>query len=152
MFVLAWLLLPDLPDYRTGLIIVGLARCIANGHHLERPRRGRPRGRRVLVALNSVFRSSPSRAGLVLPFGVARVARAAQTDLAVSGWAIARSVLIFLGIRAGRLPVPPRVNVLAPELVREQVSAQDRPFALYGLLSRSWCCSRCRAGRSPATR
>lgn len=99
MFALAWLLLPDLPEFRTGLIIVGLARCIAMVIIWNDLACGDREAAAVLVALNSVFQVI-AFAGLgwfyleLLP----RWLGLETAALDISAWQIAKSVLIFLGI------------------------------------------------------
>ncbi len=99
MFVLAWIFLSDLPEYRTGLIIVGLARCIAMVLIWNMLAEGDAEYCAVLVALNSVFQIvmySP------LAYFYLRVVPgwfgADTATVGVTMWDIAKSVLIFLGI------------------------------------------------------
>ncbi|WP_433275289.1 ACR3 family arsenite efflux transporter [Pseudonocardia xinjiangensis] len=137
MFALAWLLLPDLPEYRTGLIIVGLARCIAMVIIWNDLACGDREAAAVLVALNSVFQVI-AFAGLgwfyldVLPGWLGLP----QAGLAVSAWQIATSVLIFLGVPllAGYLSRRLGERTKGREWYESRFLPRIGPFALYGLL------------------
>lgn len=99
MFVLAWLLLPDLPEYRTGLIAIGLARCIAMVLIWNDLACGDSDAATVLVAINAIFQIV-AYAALgwfylqVLPAWLGLPTTAAQFSIT----AISASVLIFLGV------------------------------------------------------
>ncbi|MFC4946195.1 ACR3 family arsenite efflux transporter [Pseudonocardia sp. GCM10023141] len=137
MFALAWLLLPDLPEYRTGLIIVGLARCIAMVIIWNDLACGDREAAAVLVALNSAFQVIAFAAlGWfyldVLPGWLGLP----QTDLTVSPWQIAASVLIFLGVPlvAGYLSRRLGERAKGRDWYESRFLPRIGPFALYGLL------------------
>ncbi|KAD3455994.1 ACR3 family arsenite efflux transporter [Arthrobacter yangruifuii] len=137
MFALAWIFLPDLPEYRTGLIIVGLARCIAMVMIWNDLACGDREAAAVLVAINSVFQ--------VLAFGalgwfylqvLPGWLGLETTSAGFSFWAITLSVLIFLGI--------PLLAGFLTRTLGEKAKGRDwyegtflpklGPWALYGLL------------------
>jgi arsenite transporter len=137
MFTLAWLLLPDLPAYRTGLIIVGLARCIAMVIIWNDLACGDREAAAVLVALNSLFQVV-AFAGLgwfylaVLPGWLGLD----QASIDASTWDIARSVLIFLGIPllAGYLSRRVGERARGRDWYESVFLPRVGPWALYGLL------------------
>ncbi len=137
MFALAWIFLPGLPAYRTGLIIVGLARCIAMVIIWNDLACGDREAAAVLVAVNSVFQ--------VLAFGLLgwfylQVLPGwlglSTTHLNVPTWTIVRSVLIFLGIPLIAGYLTRRLGERAKGRTWYEARFLPRlgPFALYGLL------------------
>lgn len=137
MFALAWIFLPDEPELRTGLIIVGLARCIAMVLVWSDLSCGDREATAVLVAINSVFQ--------VLMFGVLgwfylQVLPSwlglETTSAEFSFWSIVTSVLVFLGI--------PLLAGVASRVIGEKVKGRRwyestfipaiSPLALIGLL------------------
>ena len=137
MFALAWTLLPDLPEYRTGLIIVGLARCIAMVIIWNDLAGGDREAAAVLVALNSVFQVI-AFAGLGWFYLVAlpRWLGLDTAGLDVSPWDIARSVLIFLGVPllAGYLTRRLGERARGRDWYETRFLPRIGPLALHGLL------------------
>jgi len=137
MFALAWLFLPDLPEYRTGLIIVGLARCIAMVIIWNDLACGDREAAAVLVALNSMFQ--------VVMFAVLGWFYLSvlpgwlglqQASIDASPWQIAKSVLIFLGIPllAGYLSRRFGEKAKGRQWYENRFLPRVGPWALYGLL------------------
>jgi len=137
MFALAWLFLPDLPEYRTGLIIVGLARCIAMVIIWNDLAGGDREAAAVLVAVNSVFQVV-AFAGLgwfylaLLPGWLGL----STTALGVSVWKIAASVLVFLGVPLAAGYLTRRVGEArrGRSWYERELLPRLGPWALYGLL------------------
>jgi ACR3 family arsenite transporter len=137
MFTLAWLMLPDLPEYRTGLIIVGLARCIAMVLIWNDLACGDRELAAVLVALNSLFQILAfSILGWLYLDAVPGWLGLDSDGIDVTVWEIAKSVLIFLGIPllAGFLTRTFGERAKGTEWYEQRFIPRLAPVALYGLL------------------
>ena len=137
MFALAWLMLPDLPEYRTGLIIVGLAPCIAMVLIWNDLANGDRELAAVLVAIDAVIQIvAYALLGWfyleVLPGWLGL-----QTShLDVTIWEIAKVVLVFLGIplAAGYLTRTFGERAKGVDWYDNTFVPRIGPIALYGLL------------------
>ena len=137
MFTLAWVFLADQPALRTGLIVIGLARCIAMVLIWNDLACGDSEAGALLVAINSVFQIvAYALLGTfylkILPGWLGLDTQ----DVAFSTWDITKAVLIFLGIPlvAGYLTRRIGLKTKGKAWYEGTFIPRIAPFALYGLL------------------
>jgi ACR3 family arsenite transporter len=137
MFALAWLFLADEPEFRTGLIIVGLARCIAMVLIWTDLARADMQATALLVAINSLFQIvAYSLLGWFYLTALPDLLGLDTQGLDVSIWEVTRTVLIFLGIPlvAGYVTRREGVRRRGEEWYETHFLPRIAPLALYGLL------------------
>ncbi len=137
MFALAWAFLPDEPAYRTGLILIGLARCIAMVLIWNQLACGDGEVAAVLVAINSLFQILMYTVlGWLFLTVIPGWFGADTTALDVSMWDIALNVLIFLGtpLLAGALTRIVLVRNKGEQWYEHRFLPKIGPTALLGLL------------------
>lgn len=137
MFALAWIFLPDQPAFRTGLIVIGLARCIAMVLIWNDLACGDPEAGALLVAINSVFQIlAYALLGwfylAILPGWLGL----STQDVVFSTWEISKAVLFFLGIplALGFFTRKIGIRVKGKDWYDNIFAPRIGPFALYGLL------------------
>jgi ACR3 family arsenite transporter len=137
MFLLAWTFLPDQPEFRTGLIVVGLARCIAMVLIWNDLACGDREAGALLVAINSLFQIVAYAALGMFYLQILPGWLGWQTaDAQFSTWSITKSVLIFLGIPlvAGYLTRRIGMARKGSDWYTQTFLPRIGPVALYGLL------------------
>jgi ACR3 family arsenite transporter len=137
MFALAWLFLADQPAFRTGLIVIGLARCIAMVLIWNDLACGDREAAALLVAINSIFQVlAYALLGTfylkILPGWLGL----GTQDVKFSTWEITKAVLMFLGIPlvAGYLTRRIGLHAKGRDWYEQKLLPKISPFALYGLL------------------
>lgn len=137
MFALAWVFLADQPEFRTGLIVIGLARCIAMVLIWNDLACGDGEAAALLVALNSVFQvlAYALLGTFYLKLLPGWLGLDTQ-DVQFSTWEISKAVLVFLGIPlvAGYLTRRIGLRVKGRDWYEQRFIPRIGPFALYGLL------------------
>lgn len=137
MFALAVIFLRNEPDYMVGLILIGLARCIAMVIVWNDLAKGNREYAALLIALNSIFQIFtysfmvwlfinilPSKLGL------------AEFDVNVSIKDVTQSVLIYLGIPflAGFVSRYILISIHGKEWFNRKFIPKVSPVTLYALL------------------